>query len=38
VKGTPVVCPVNQVCGEGVGCHGTDALKKFSPDANAPKP
>jgi hypothetical protein len=22
VKGTPVVCPVNQVCGEGVGCHG----------------
>jgi hypothetical protein len=37
VKGTPVVCPVNQVCGEGVGCHGTDALKKFSPDAAAPK-
>src|ERR1700731_620186 len=37
VKGTPVVCPVNQVCGEGVGCHGTDALKKFSPDPNAPK-
>jgi hypothetical protein len=22
VKGTPVECPVNQVCGEGVGCHG----------------
>lgn len=22
VKGTPVVCPVNQVCGEGIGCHG----------------
>jgi hypothetical protein len=22
VKGTPVVCPVNQVCGEGVGCKG----------------
>jgi hypothetical protein len=22
VKGTPVVCPVNQVCGEAVGCHG----------------
>jgi hypothetical protein len=22
VKGTPVVCPVNQVCGEGVGCRG----------------
>jgi hypothetical protein len=38
VKGTPVVCPVNQVCGESVGCHGTDALKKFSPDPNAPKP
>jgi hypothetical protein len=38
VKGTPVVCPVNQVCGEGVGCHGTDALKKFSSDPTAPKP
>ncbi len=22
VKGTPVACPVNQVCGENVGCHG----------------
>ena len=22
VKGTPIVCPVNQVCGEGVGCRG----------------
>jgi hypothetical protein len=22
VKGVPVVCPVNQVCGEGVGCRG----------------
>jgi hypothetical protein len=22
VKGTPVVCPVNQVCAEGVGCRG----------------
>jgi hypothetical protein len=22
VKGTPMVCPVNQVCGEGVGCRG----------------
>ena len=22
VKGTPVSCPVNQVCGEGVGCRG----------------
>jgi hypothetical protein len=38
VKGTPVDCPVNQVCGEGVGCRGTDALKKFTPDPNAPKP
>ncbi len=37
VKGTPVVCPVNQVCGEGVGCQGTDALKKFSTDASASK-
>jgi hypothetical protein len=25
VKGTPVVCPVNQVCGEGVGCRGLNA-------------
>jgi hypothetical protein len=37
VKGTPVVCPVNQVCGEGVGCIGAGALKKFSSDANPPK-
>ena len=22
VAGTPVVCPVNQVCGDGIGCHG----------------
>jgi hypothetical protein len=22
VKGIPVVCPVNQICGEGVGCRG----------------
>jgi hypothetical protein len=22
VRGTPVVCPVNQVCGEGIGCRG----------------
>lgn len=27
VKGTPVVCPVNQVCGEGVGCHGLSAAE-----------
>ena len=38
VKGSPVVCPVNQVCGEGVGCHGPSALKSFPPDANPPKP
>jgi hypothetical protein len=38
VKGSPVVCPVNEVCGEGVGCHGTSALKSFTPDANPPKP
>jgi hypothetical protein len=38
VKGSPVVCPVNQVCGESVGCHGTDALKAFSTDPNQPKP
>ncbi|MEA3197994.1 MAG: hypothetical protein QOF32_2046 [Gammaproteobacteria bacterium] len=28
VKGTPVVCPVNQVCGEGVGCRGLSAGSK----------
>jgi hypothetical protein len=38
VKGSPVVCPVNQVCGEGVGCHGTAALKTFSTDAGTAKP
>jgi hypothetical protein len=38
VKGAPVVCPVNQVCGESVGCHGTDALKTFNADSNASKP
>jgi hypothetical protein len=28
IKGAPVVCPVNQVCGEGVGCRGLkDAAK-----------
>lgn len=35
VKGAPLVCPVNQICGEGVGCHGTDALKKISTDTAA---
>lgn len=38
LKGAPVVCPVNQVCGEGVGCHGTSSLKTFAPDAKSPKP
>ena len=28
VKGTPVVCPVNQVCGEGVGCRGLSGASK----------
>jgi hypothetical protein len=28
VKGTPVVCPVNQVCGEGVGCRGVSGGPK----------
>ena len=28
VKGTPVVCPVNQVCGEGVGCRGLTGAAK----------
>ena len=28
VKGTPVVCPVNQVCGEGVGCRGLGGAPK----------
>jgi len=38
VKGAPVVCPVNQVCGESVGCHGTDALKNFNADKSDTKP
>ena len=37
VKGTPVVCPVNQVCGEGVGCYGPSSLKTL-PTADTPKP
>ncbi|HEY2635513.1 MAG TPA: hypothetical protein VGI51_12345 [Steroidobacteraceae bacterium] len=28
VKGAPVVCPVNQVCGEGVGCRGVSGGPK----------
>lgn len=36
IKGSPVVCPVNQLCGEGVGCYGTSALKTLTPaDGNA---
>ncbi len=27
VKGTPLVCPVNQVCAEGVGCRGISPEK-----------
>jgi hypothetical protein len=36
VKGAPMVCPVNQICGEGIGCHGTDALRKFNGDKSTP--
>lgn len=35
VKGTPVVCPVNQVCGEGIGCHGVAPPKPIDRDAQA---
>jgi hypothetical protein len=35
VKGTPVVCPVNQVCGEGIGCHGVAPPKALDRDAQA---
>lgn len=28
VKGSPVACPVNQVCGEGVGCRGVSGGPK----------
>jgi hypothetical protein len=38
VKGTPVVCPVNEVCGEGVGCYGPNALKTIKPVADESKP
>jgi hypothetical protein len=31
VKGTPVVCPVNQVCTEGRGCQGTESISKIPP-------
>ncbi|MEP6884035.1 MAG: hypothetical protein ABJC66_04715 [Gammaproteobacteria bacterium] len=29
VKGTPVVCPINQICGEGVGCRGVSDPPKL---------
>jgi hypothetical protein len=38
VKGTPVVCPVNQVCGEGIGCHGVAPLKAAEATPGAPSP
>jgi hypothetical protein len=31
VKGTPVVCPVNQVCGDGIGCHGIPPVAPTAP-------
>jgi hypothetical protein len=31
VKGTPLVCPVNQVCSEGVGCRGISPEKSPNP-------
>jgi hypothetical protein len=30
VKGTPVVCPVNEVCSEGRGCVGPDSAKPLA--------
>jgi hypothetical protein len=42
VRGTPVVCPVNQVCSEGRGCVGaapsTTAAGAAASSAAAPKP
>jgi hypothetical protein len=37
VRGTPVVCPVNQVCSESRGCLGPAAIRKI-PVAPAPAP
>jgi hypothetical protein len=35
VKGTPVSCPVNQVCGEGIGCRGiTEPPKSKDPSTS----
>jgi hypothetical protein len=31
VKGTPLACPVNQVCVEGRGCLGADSITKSAP-------
>jgi hypothetical protein len=38
VKGTPMVCPVNQVCGETLGCHGPDVPKKLTPEGAGSAP
>ncbi len=39
VKGTPVVCPVNQVCTEGRGCVGLESLGKVpAQGASTPAP
>jgi hypothetical protein len=36
VKGSPVVCPVNQVCTEERGCRGIDTASPSTPAAPAP--
>jgi hypothetical protein len=38
VRGTPVVCPVNQVCSEGIGCHGLKLPKPVAQDESATPP
>jgi hypothetical protein len=38
VKGTPVVCPVNQVCGEGIGCHGVSQAPPSPNSSPSPSP
>ncbi len=38
VKGTPVVCPVNQVCSEGHGCVGPESLGKIAAPPAPPAP
>jgi hypothetical protein len=37
VKGAPMVCPVNQVCAEGVGCRGLTPDHPKPPEAQEPK-